>query len=232
MSKDLSIILSTYNEELFIEDTLNIIKETFPECEIILVDDNSNDQTIKKVENLQINNLKIIQRNQRGLASAFLVGLIYSSKNTLAWVDSNQGILVKKFPQMIEYLKEYDIVLLSRYVEGGGDERTQKRILTSKIINKFCRLVLGNKIKDYTGSMFVMKKSCLKHVVPIAYGHGEFFIEFLYKAMKNNLKIKEVPFIQSKDQEELSKTASSIIKFAILGLNYIVRVFLSLIRKN
>ena len=80
MSKDLSIILSTYNEELFIEDTLNIIKETFPECEIILVDDNSNDQTIKKVENLQINNLKIIQRNQRGLASAFLVGLIYSSK--------------------------------------------------------------------------------------------------------------------------------------------------------
>ena len=40
MSKDLSIILSTYNEELFIEDTINIIKETFPECEIILVDDN------------------------------------------------------------------------------------------------------------------------------------------------------------------------------------------------
>tara|TARA_Y100001970_G_C13878500_1_gene672678 strand:+ start:50 stop:748 length:699 start_codon:yes stop_codon:yes gene_type:complete len=232
MSKDLSIILSTYNEELFIEDTLKIIDEVFPNCEIILVDDNSKDQTIKKAENLNLKNLKIIQRNQRGLASAFLVGLIYSTKDILAWVDSNQGILVKKFPQMIEYLKEYDIVLLSRYVEGGEDKRTKKRILTSILINKFCRFLLGNKIKDYTSSMFVMNKSSLKHVVPIAYGHGEFFIEFLYKATKNNLKIKEVPFVQNKDQEELSKTASSIIRFAILGLNYIVRVFLSLIRKN
>ena len=80
--------------------------------------------------------------------------------------------------------------------------------------------------------MFVMKRSVLNQVIPIAYGHGEFFIEFLYKVKKNNLKIKEVPFIQEADKEELSKTASNIYRFINLGKDYIFRIFITIIRKN
>ena len=56
MSKNLSIILSTYNEELFIEETLKNIIKTFPECEIIIVDDSSKDKTIDIIEKLNIKN--------------------------------------------------------------------------------------------------------------------------------------------------------------------------------
>ena len=77
-----------------------------------------------------------------------------------------------------------------------------------------------------------MKRTVLNQVIPIAYGHGEFFIEFLYKVKKNNLKIKEIPFIQRPDHEEFSKTASNIYRFINLGKNYIIRIFISLIRKN
>ena len=51
-----------------------------------------------------------------------------------------------------------------------------------------------------------MNRSCLKSAVPIGYGHGEFFIEFLYKCLKANLKIKETPFVQPPDKKGLSKT--------------------------
>ena len=187
----ISIILSTYNEAPVIEDTLKKIFETIKGVEIILVDDNSTDGTLEKVQNFKEFNIKIFSRKERGLASAFLLGLINTSGNKIGWIDSNMGDLIKFFPSMIKDLNDNDIILLSRYVENGSDNRSKLRVISSKLINFFCRLVLSNKIKDYTSSIFIMKRSCLKSAVPIGYGHGEFFIEFLYKCLKANLKIRE-----------------------------------------
>ena len=47
---------------------------------------------------------------------------------------------------MLKKLDECDIVLLSRCVRGGGDQRSKMRILSSKIINLICRVILGNDI--------------------------------------------------------------------------------------
>ena len=77
------------------------------------------------------------------------------------------------------------MVLLSRYVKGGGIKDPNLRAMSSQIINFICRLILSNEIKDYTSSIFLMHRSKLDLAVPIAYGHGEFFIEFLYKIKKN-----------------------------------------------
>ena len=49
MNKDVSIILSTYNEALFIEETINEIFKNLDNVEIILVDDNSTDGTLEIV---------------------------------------------------------------------------------------------------------------------------------------------------------------------------------------
>ena len=76
-----------------------------------------------------------------------------------------------------------------------------------------------------------MKRDVLIHGVPIAYGHGEFFIEFLYKIKKNGMKICELPYVQPPDLEG-SKTASSIIRFFNLGLSYLIRILIIRFRKN
>ena len=121
--------------------------------------------------------------------------------------------LIKKFPLMIKKLNQNDIVLLSRYIKSGGDNRSSLRVLSSKLINLFSRIILSNKIKDYTSSIFVMNRNALEKTIPIAYGHGEFFIEFLYKGLKNNLKILEMPYIQPADYESISKTAPNVLRF-------------------
>ena len=132
---------------------------------------------------------------------------------------------------MIKKLDSYDLVLLSRYIAGGGDQRSKMRVLSSKTINFICRFFLGNEIKDYTSSIFLMNRNVLIHGVPIAYGHGEFFIEFLYKIKKNGIKILEIPYIQPPDVEG-SKTATSIIRFLTLGLSYLIRILIIKFRKN
>ena len=91
--------------------------------------------------------------------------------------------------------------------------------------------MLGGEIRDYTSGIFLMKRDVLNKGVPIAYGHGEFFIEFLYKLKKNNIKILELPYIQPPDKEG-SKTASSLFRFFILGLNYLIRIFIIRFRIN
>ncbi len=231
MDKKVSIILSTYNEASVINETINKIFSTIENVEIVLVDDNSNDGTLEKVNTINNKNLKVFSRHSRGLASAFLLGMINTNGDFIGWTDSNMPQLVNHFKEMIKKLDECDVVLLSRYVDGGGDQRSKMRVLSSKIINFICRLVLGNQIRDYTSSIFLMRKEVLKYGVPIAYGHGEFFIEFLYKIKKNKIKIIELPYVQPPDVEG-SKTASSILRFFTLGFGYLTRIAISKFRKN
>ncbi len=231
MNRKISIILSTYNEAKIIEKAVNEIFNKIENVEIVLVDDNSKDGTIDKLKNINNTNLRIFSRKQRGLASAFLLGMINTSGDYIGWTDSNMPELTKHFEEMKNKLEEFDFVLLSRYVPGGGDQRSKLRTLSSKILNFFCRVILGNDIKDYTSGIFLMKREVLNTGVPIAYGHGEFFIEFLYKLKKNKVKILELPYIQPPD-EEGSKTASSLLRFLILGFNYFVRILIIRLRIN
>ena len=232
MNKKISIILSTYNEAEVIEDTIKKIFETLENVEIVLVDDNSSDGTYEIVKAINNPNLKIYSREVRGLASAFLLGLINTNGDVVGWIDSNMSILTKRLPEMIENLSENDLVLLSRYVNGGNDQRSNLRVLSSQLINYVCRLILSSEIKDYTSGIFLMKREVLLKAVPISYGHGEFFIEFLYKALIKGVKIVELPYTQPPDIEGISKTASSLLRFFSLGSDYLVRILRIRFRKN
>jgi len=232
MGKKVSIILSTYNEALVIEDTISKIFKYLDNVEIILVDDNSPDGTFEKAKKINNPNLKVFLRKSRGLASAFLLGLINSSSEVVGWLDSNMGVLAERLPEMLRQLEKNDIVILSRYVDGGTDLRSNQRILSSQLINFFCRLILSNKIKDYTSGIFLMKREVLLSTVPIATGHGEFFIEFIYKAHKAGNRIVELPYVHPPDIEGMSKTATSVLRFCYLGFKYFIRTIQSLFRRN
>lgn len=227
-----SIVLCTFNEAEVIHNTINKIFEHNEDCEIIVVDDNSVDSTVEIVEKFRDPRINIIKRKSRGLASACVTGLIFAKSDIVCWIDSNLPDLAPKISVMISNLHEKNIVIMSRYIEGGGDKRSIQRILTSKLINLMCRIFLGNDTKDYTSGIFVMKKDILKDVLPFGYGHGEYFIEFIYQAKKNGYKIVELPYIQPADLQSLSKTASSFYRFWKTGINYFFRIFIALLNRK
>ena len=232
MDKKISIILSTYNEAQFVVQTINEILNNIKNVEIVLVDDNSTDGTLEKVKKINNPNLKIYSRRFRGLASSFLLGLINSSGDIVGWVDSNMKSAAAKLPEMIDHLNNNDVVLLSRYVEGGDDKRDKLRSFASQFLNWIYQLTLSKKIKDYTSGMFVMKRDVLLKTIPNCFGHGEFFVEFIYRAHKRGVKIYELPFIQPPDLEKRSKTASSLLHFIHLGFHYMGVIFHARTRRN
>ena len=236
MASKNSIILCTYNEGKYIENTISELEKNISSLELVIVDDHSTDGTIEIIKKLNQNNKykTVFRKKSRSLASAFARGVIETTGENIGWVDTNMSELASKFIEMEKYLQmDNDIVLLSRYVEGGGDNRVFLRSLCSKYFNILCKFILRTPVKDFTSSIFLMKRKVLNEVTFIGYGHGEFFFEFLYNAHQKGFKIKEIPYVQKKDESiEDSKSSPNLIKFFYLGFLYILRVFATLIRRK
>jgi len=232
MNKKISIILSTYNEKLSIEATINEIIKSIEDVEIIVVDDNSPDGTFEILKKINYSKLKIFCRQKtKGLASAFLLGLINAEGDVIGWLDSNMGSLAKKFPDMISNLENVDLVLLSRYVDGGKDERNIVRVTASKLINMIAKFILRSKVNDLSSGLFVMNRNVLLDSVPIASGHGEFMVEFLYNLEKKGNKILEIPYTHPIDIEGNSKSFPNLRSFLMLGFFYVLRLFQTIFRR-
>ena len=133
MSVKTSIILCTFNEANYIENTISELEKNIPNLEIVIVDDCSTDGTTEIIKRLNQNNKhKVIYRKKsKSLASAFVRGVVETTGENIGWIDTNMSEVAVKFPEMIAELKSNnDIVVLSRYVQGGGDNRILLRNLS------------------------------------------------------------------------------------------------------
>ena len=73
----------------------------------------------------------------------------------------------------------------------------------------------------------------MDEVTFLGYGHGEFFLEFLHNAHKKGFKIKEIPYVQKKDQDLAnSKSSPNLVKFFYLGFIYVLRIFSAIVRRD
>ncbi len=159
MKKKISILLCTYNEVNYIEDTIRLIISTLENPEIIIVDDNSNDGTLEKLEKLKsILNFKlVVRKNERGLASAQKRGFDESIGEYVGTIDVNSKDQILYFTNLVNKLNDgYDFAVLSRYIVGGGDERIFIRSFASWLINFVSRLFLRIPFNDFTSGIFLI----------------------------------------------------------------------------
>ena len=227
MSK-ISIIICTYNEVNFIKKTLYQIKKKIKNSEIIIVDDNSYDGTLEVLKKLKkkIKFTLIVRKNVRGLATALSEGFKRAKGQYIGTFDANTSDQINYFNKAIKKLDNgNDIAVLSRYVKGGADKRILLRTSTSFLINKLSKLILNIPFNDFTSGIFIMKKKIIKQIKIKPIGHGEWFIEFIYKIYQKRYKISEIPYIQKSDTYQgNSKTSPNIIKFALLGFKYFLAI--------
>lgn len=227
-----SIVLATYNERENILDTIGSIFEHVEDVEVIVVDDDSIDQTWKLVEDLGNPRVVPIRRvDTRGLASAFNRGIIESRGKIVGWMDADMCMPPALLPAMIQRLDEYDIVVGSRYAPGGIDDRTPLRVVSSRLINGLAGLVLGYGIKDYDSGFVVLRRSVFDKVSIIPTGYGAYFMEFLYTCRKKGLTVYELPYVFRDRAKGISKSAPSIYKFFKTGMQYVMRIFTARLRR-
>lgn len=228
-----SIILATYNERENILDTIQgIFKEVRDAIEVIVVDDDSPDGTWHVAGSLEDPRLKVIRRvATRGLASAFNRGIIESRGEIVGWMDADMSMPPSLLPQMIDKLKEYDIVIGSRYVQGAKDDRAPLRVYSSWLINRLAGLILGYGIKDYDSGFVVLRRTVFDKVSVIPTGYGAYFMEFLYTCRKKGLTVYEMPYVFTDRAKGVSKSASNLYRFLKTGVGYVLRILLARLRR-
>ncbi|MEQ8637580.1 glycosyltransferase family 2 protein [Gimesia maris] len=128
----LSIIVPTYceadNLTVLIPRVNRVLTEAELDAEIIVVDDDSPDETIQVCEELaEICPLRLITRkNERGLSTAVIAGLNAASGGILLVMDADLSHPPEKIPELVSALnqRQADFVIGSRYVEGGTTDQS------------------------------------------------------------------------------------------------------------
>jgi len=223
-----SVILPTFNEAGNIVVLIEALKARLPLLsEIVVVDDDSPDLTWQVVERLRSSEprIRLIRRiGRRGLTSALQEGIEAAAGEYIFWMDCDLSQPPEKISDLLEALKDHDIVVASRYIPGGEEKgHSLLGSFLSKMICLFASLVLSPSIKDYTSGYIGTRKAILE-AVPLQGDYGEYCIGFLYRAYKKGYRILEIPYTCLPRQSGESKTATNLGGYLKRGRKYFMTV--------
>ncbi|KKW23129.1 MAG: Glycosyl transferase, group 2 family protein [Parcubacteria group bacterium GW2011_GWA2_51_12] len=201
--QNFAIVIPTYNERGNIRKLVLTLLEMYPAARIFVVDDNSPDGTAEVVNELARNDgrVKLVFRDSRqGLSTAYMDAfariLPDDTIHHIVTMDADLSHNPADLPGLLEHAASHDLVVGSRYVEGGTiDNWEWWRKFVSTFGNAYTRLVLGVPIYDLTGGFVVYTREALAGVLP----HIEvrepyaYQTEMKYLAYRLGSKIKEVP---------------------------------------
>ncbi|RLI36460.1 polyprenol monophosphomannose synthase [Candidatus Bathyarchaeota archaeon] len=242
--KLVSVILPTYNERENIGPLIRAVLRHVPEdVEVIVVDDDSPDDTWRVVEDLrqELPNVRLLRRiGRKGLATAIEEGVRLARGDVLVWMDCDFSHPPELLPKLLAALeKGYDIAIASRFVRGGGQEYTFLRDLTSRVFNALARLLLSRDVTDYTSGYIAIKRSAYEKVPvkPIVerlgyvHQYGEYFIYMIYRALEKGLKIAEVPYFYVGRKRGCTKTAPSLLALLRVGVVYVLSIIIMRLKR-
>ncbi len=192
-----TVIIPTLNEEENISKLISSIYHHLDvgDTTVIVVDDDSLDRTQEIIEakSEEFRTLKlIVRKNEKGLSTAVRRGATEAPSGPVVTMDADFSHHPRFLPAMFSKLEEgYDIVVGSRYVQGGQIEGWPgSRIAVSKIATMLARVFLRVPVKDPM-SGFVGVRAPHMLIDNIEYADYKFLIELL---AKNRLaKVTEVP---------------------------------------
>jgi len=121
-------------------------------------------------------------------------------------------------PAMVDASQQYDLVIGSRYVRGGGTpDFPLKRILLSSGANTFARAMLGLRAHDSTAGFRCYRRAVLE-ALPLdnIFSSGySFLIEMLFLVQRAGFSVGEVPIIFEDRKQGVSKISQQEIKKAL-----------------
>ena len=200
-----AIVVPTFNEA----DNLPLLAERLfalpvPNMRLIVVDDNSPDGTADVARSLSEkydNRLDLIERQTKsGLGTAYKAGFRHAIEQGADYVlqmDADLSHSPEYVPELLKALEDADVVVGSRYTEGGGvdEEWRFRRHALSALANYGIRAVVGLKVKDSTTGFKAFRADALASISFDEFrckGFG-FQAEVAYACQRKGYRIVEHP---------------------------------------
>lgn len=225
------IIIPAYNEEKSIKDVVNKIYENTTDCDVVVVNDGSKDNTY--IEAKKTKAIVIDLPNNLGIGGAVQTGYLYAYKNNYdiaIQVDADGQHDSKYINEMVEVLKDgqADMVIGSRFIEKTSYKQTFFRMLGINITSGIIKVLTGKKIHDTTSGFRAINRDIIEDFAnnyPYDYPEPCTNMEMILKGKK----IVEIP-VEMK-QRETGVSSISPLKSVKYMLKVILSLFLMKIKK-
>lgn len=195
-----SIIVPTYREAenlpVLVDEVATTLKARGWFWELIVVDDNSPDETPRVLEELSQKYPQFrykIRTNERGLSSAVLAGIAISRYDYVLVMDADLSHPPTSIPDVVMPLvkDEADFVIGSRYVEGGKTEDWSRlRWLNSYGATLLAKPLIGE-VRDPMAGFFALRRSALYQADPLNPIGYKIALELMVKTHAE--RVREVP---------------------------------------
>jgi dolichol-phosphate mannosyltransferase len=218
------IIIPTFNE---LENLPRLLPEVFSKndgIDVLIVDDNSPDGTAAFIENEMKTNsrLHLIKReSKQGLGTAYIAGFQYALQRDYQLIfemDADFSHDPNEIPRFIDEIKDSDLVIGSRYINGVNVINwPMRRLLLSWFANLYTRFITGMPIHDATGGYKCFRQEVLQAIdLDQVRSNGYAFqIEMNFKAWKKGFRLKEIPIIFVDRIKGKSKMSKKIVREAV-----------------
>jgi glycosyltransferase involved in cell wall biosynthesis len=214
-----SIIVPAHNEEKVIGKTLSLLyrtlKQTRLDYEIIAVDDNSIDKTLKVMKKISKKSKKIKvfhksdEKGPSGLGSVLLFGFKHAKGDILVPFMGDLSDDPKDIIKLVKKVEEgYDVVCGSRFIKGGKAVGYPfLKLIAHRTYNKLFSFIFGLGLEDFSNAFKAYRRKIFDSIQVESKGF-EFNAEVLLKAHILGFKITEVPVSWYGRKEGASKLGS------------------------
>lgn len=184
-NKDLSIIISLYNEEESLPELLRWIEEVMDRenfsYEVIMVDDGSTDNSWKMIKELSEKNSSIrgisFRRNY-GKSAALFHGFKAAAGRVVVTMDADLQDSPEEIPEMYRMVVEEGYDIVSGWKKQRFDNKLTKN-LPSKLYNATARWITGIKLHDMNCGLKAYRNEVVKNIE--VYGEMHRYIPYLAK---------------------------------------------------
>jgi dolichol-phosphate mannosyltransferase len=222
---ELSVVVPTFNERDNVTALFRKLETALAGIawEVIYVDDNSPDGTWDVVRALarQDSRVRCIRRiGRRGLSGACIEGILASSAPCAAVIDADLQHDETQLPKMLALLQggEADLVVGSRYIEGGSAESFDKqRAGASMLATEVAKRVLRVAIADPMSGFFMIRRDRFEQLAPQLSTQGFKILLDIVATARGSLRIKEIPYAFGARLHGVSKL-DSMVALDFLGL--------------
>ena len=217
------IVMPTYNERQNLEIIAGRVRESVPEADLLVVDDNSPDGTGDLADKLAETDqhIQVMHRTEKaGLGRAYVAGFSWALErgyDVIVEMDADGSHRPEDLPRLLTALAGADAVIGSRYVPGGTVVNWPKsREFLSRGANIYNRLMLGVSVKDATGGFrayraATLRKIDLNNIESAGYC---FQIDMTLRVLQAGLKLTEVPITFVERERGKSKLSNAVIREA------------------
>jgi dolichol-phosphate mannosyltransferase len=215
----LAIVVPTFNESQNVGLLVDLVDKALPGIpwELVFVDDNSPDGTSEAVRNLALADarVRVIQRvGRRGLSSACVEGILATAAPVVAIMDADlqhdETILKAMFERIGQ--GDVDLVVGSRYVEGGGmGEWSENRIRMSQFATKLALRLTQTPISDPMSGFMMMRRDAFMRSLPHLSTVGFKILLDIAASAPTPLRVAEVPYTFRTRQHGESKLDSLVL---------------------